>query len=95
VSTVIRQPLFVPQFNERSTFALIKAKAANSGQPSKGWKRGIFCQMRNAFPPRWQPKYSHAFARFRARIIRPSPQALVGKNIPQHPKLAERKDVAA
>jgi hypothetical protein len=69
-SAVIRQPLFLPRFNERATFALIKASATVCGQPFEKLELEIVSQIRNAFPHRWQPKYRHAFARNRARLIR-------------------------
>jgi len=70
VSAVIRQPLFLPHFNQRATFALIKAKVSGCGPPFEKRKLEIVSQIRNAFPHRWQPKYGPAFARYRARLIR-------------------------
>src|SRR5260221_534955 len=50
-------------FDERSTFELIKAKAAGCGRPLFKLEHEIVSQIRNALPYRWQPRDQCAFAR--------------------------------
>ncbi|HKC00451.1 MAG TPA: hypothetical protein VKD23_16835, partial [Terriglobales bacterium] len=74
ISRVARHLL--AHFNQQATFELIEAKAAGCGRPLEKLEREIASQIRNAFPHRWQPKYPHAFARYRARIIRRAQEAV-------------------
>jgi hypothetical protein len=63
-------------FDQQATFEVIKAKAAGCGRPLEKLEREIASQIQNAFPHRWQPKYPHAFARYRAMIVRRAQKAV-------------------
>jgi hypothetical protein len=50
-------------FEERSTYEIIRAKAANCGRPIGKLEREIIVQIRGALPRRWQPRDPQAFAK--------------------------------
>jgi hypothetical protein len=50
-------------FDEKSTYEIIQAKAANCGRPIGKLEREIIVQIRGALPRRWQPRDTQAFAK--------------------------------
>src|SRR6516165_3537556 len=50
-------------FDERSTYEIIRAKAANCGRPIGKLEREIIVQIKGASKRRWQPRDREAFAK--------------------------------